>query len=681
MVARGDVLAKPSEVIFRDPSSFIPGELHNHYSKWKEIIPPGQANEVLTFIRNGVDVWSFFTHFKGTFGGRSYDAPYPPSREFPNSESCYKFKDFIDATIRERVRTGSLLFWGYVGQVEPPHLVMPITIEPTKPRMCHDERFLNLWIRDLPFSLDYLSDLPRYVGEGHYQTVCDDKSGYDHLSLTPNSRTMFGLRWDDCYFVYASLPFGWKASAYVYHSTGLVATNYIRSLNVPCSQYIDDRHIGQLVTPATCDWNDFQKSEAAAYIATSMLTSLGYTLALPKCTLNPSQSVRFLGYLCDSNCTAFLLPEDKREKFRELRETILAHTETSLRTLQRFAGKTTSFSIAVPAARLYTRAVFRAIGAHGRKPHKPIKIAGDLRKEITYWRFLDNWQGHLPWFKESHQVVKFFADASNSGWGGVVFSPEGEPVHLRDYWSREQSEKPIVIKEALALLNTLSTASQSLCNRRVDAQTDSLTLVQAWNNQGGKSLELTATIKDIYELSLRCNIALSLCHVPSQANLADFPSRVLCAADCTLANTSWQKLETRWGPHTVDLMSLDSNVHTGKDNKPLCHFTPWPTPNSAGVNVFTQVLHPSDNPYVFPPLVLVGPILRFLSGTNCAFTIVVPDVFPRRFWWPLVNGRASDVIRLGSKGEDNVLLYPTREGVFKPKPLEWDLLAFRCQSV
>lgn len=23
---------------------------------------------------------------------------------------------------------------------------MPITIEPTKPRMCHDERFLNLWI-------------------------------------------------------------------------------------------------------------------------------------------------------------------------------------------------------------------------------------------------------------------------------------------------------------------------------------------------------------------------------------------------------------------------------------------------------------------------------------------------------------------------------------------------------
>lgn len=204
---------------------------------------------------------------------------------------------------------------------------MPITVESTKPRMCHDERFLNLWVRDRPFSLDYLSDLPCYVEQDHFQTVCDDKSGYDHLFLTPESRTMFGLRWDDCYFVYASLPFGWKASAYVYHSTGLVATNYIRSLNVPCSQYIDDRHIGQLVTPDACNWSNYQKAEAAAYVAISVLTSLGYTLALSKSTLDPSQSVRFWGYLCDSHLRAFILPDDKKKKFRELRESILSHTK------------------------------------------------------------------------------------------------------------------------------------------------------------------------------------------------------------------------------------------------------------------------------------------------------------------------------------------------------------------
>ena len=58
---------------------------------------------------------------------------------------------------------------------------MSINVEPSEPRMCHDERFLNLWIRDLPFLLDYITSLPRYVFKSHYQTTFDDKSGYDHI--------------------------------------------------------------------------------------------------------------------------------------------------------------------------------------------------------------------------------------------------------------------------------------------------------------------------------------------------------------------------------------------------------------------------------------------------------------------------------------------------------------------
>ena len=108
---------------------------------------------------------------------------------FPNSSSCTDFRDFVAQTILERVANGSLLVWGEVGKVDPPHLVMPITVEPSKPRMCHDERFLNCWIKDCPFSLDYITDLPRYVSAGHYQTTFDDKSGYDHVRLHPSSST------------------------------------------------------------------------------------------------------------------------------------------------------------------------------------------------------------------------------------------------------------------------------------------------------------------------------------------------------------------------------------------------------------------------------------------------------------------------------------------------------------
>lgn len=92
-----------------------------------------------------------------------------------------------------------------------------------------------------------------------------------------------------------------------------------RSLGVPCSQYIDDRHIGQLVTSSACNWSDIQKAEAAAYIAISILTLLGYTLALSKSCLNPSRTVKFLGYISNSNLCAFTLPADKKSKFRDLK--------------------------------------------------------------------------------------------------------------------------------------------------------------------------------------------------------------------------------------------------------------------------------------------------------------------------------------------------------------------------
>ena len=101
-------------------------------------------------------------------------------------------------------------------------------------------------MEDKPFTLDKLCDLPRYVSKASYQMVLDDKSGYDHLLLTDDSTTFFGIQWGGWFFMYDTLPFGWKCSPYVYHSTGLVATNYFRSIGVPCSLYIDDRHNGQL---------------------------------------------------------------------------------------------------------------------------------------------------------------------------------------------------------------------------------------------------------------------------------------------------------------------------------------------------------------------------------------------------------------------------------------------------
>ena len=43
-------------------------------------------------------------------------------------------------------------------------------------------------------------------------------------------------------------PFGWKLSAFVKHSIGLLVSHYFRSNGIPCTLYIvDDRHSSQIL--------------------------------------------------------------------------------------------------------------------------------------------------------------------------------------------------------------------------------------------------------------------------------------------------------------------------------------------------------------------------------------------------------------------------------------------------
>ena len=210
MVSKGIAHATPQDVIFRDPSSLAAGELSNHESYWAFILSQHpKKDEILSYIVHGVKISDFFIPFRGDFQGQFYDSAIPTVALFPNSKSCLDFEEFISCTILDHVKNGSLLVWGKVGSVQPPHLIMRITVEPTKPRMCHDERFLDLWIKDLSLSLDYISGLPRYVSKSHYQTTFDDKSGYDHIRLSSDSFTFVGLEWKGWYF--KTLPFRWNA--------------------------------------------------------------------------------------------------------------------------------------------------------------------------------------------------------------------------------------------------------------------------------------------------------------------------------------------------------------------------------------------------------------------------------------------------------------------------------------
>lgn len=81
---------------------------------------------------------------------------------------------------------------------------MPLTVEPSKPRLFHDNRFLNLWVNDSPFHLETLKDVHRLVIEEAHMVTTDEKSGYDHVRLFVRSQRYF------------CIPFGGYVMVYIF---------------------------------------------------------------------------------------------------------------------------------------------------------------------------------------------------------------------------------------------------------------------------------------------------------------------------------------------------------------------------------------------------------------------------------------------------------------------------------
>ena len=204
---------------------------------------------------------------------------------------------------------------------------------------------------------------------------------------------------------------------------GSAATTFFRSIGIPCSLYIDDRLTGEIMT-GTGSWSvppeardkkyRYKAAMAALWCVLVVLAKLGYTIGISKSVLCPTTSLEYLGLIVDSVSQCFRVPSRKIEAWAFLRESILTHKESvHVKSLQRFQGKCISFSLAVPAAKLFIREISRGIGRVSSSGF--MCLTQDLREELEYWRFLDTWEESVPWRSEYHMRMSVSSDASGFG--------------------------------------------------------------------------------------------------------------------------------------------------------------------------------------------------------------------------------------------------------------------------
>ena len=89
-----------------------------------------------------------------------------------------------------------------------------------------------------------------------------------------------------------------------------MASNFVRSIGMPCSLYIDDCHNCQLQVSSrhgayadlpSLEANNMAAAKSAIFLVAYFLINLGYFLGLSKSILEPRKVVPYLGFLSDSS--------------------------------------------------------------------------------------------------------------------------------------------------------------------------------------------------------------------------------------------------------------------------------------------------------------------------------------------------------------------------------------------
>lgn len=308
-----------------------------------------------------------------------------------------------------------------------------------------------------------------------------------------------------------------------------------------------------------------------------------------------------------------------------------------------------------------------------------VTLPPGILEEIEFWTFVDTFTDEVPFLKQQHVSVRLSTDASGFAWGASVDLPDG-PLVLRDYWSSHLLGKDICAKEGLAVLFALQAIQERLFRRRVDVFVDNQGLMLAWNGLKAKSEELVGVLRSLFLWTMDLRVSLRLHWIPTDANPADAPSRLLDRSDCMLSESLRRKLWSTYGPFSFDLMALPSNVLRDPSGRPLPFFSRHPVPAAVGTNVFAQSA-PRGRLYVNPPFAVITPLLRLLAEWGGVEVVIVLPVFQREAAWSgLLLPYVEDALPLFPRSACSVLQLPSSDGFHDNLlPLPFGMTAYRCR--
>ena len=190
-------------------------------------------------------------------------------------------------------------------------------------------------------------------------------------------------------------------------------------------------------------------------------------------------------------------------------------------------GQLMSMLLALPAVRVYTRALYRCIAltqarvesakVHGLQPSYAVRLSEEAKEELHFWRERLHTHNGLPIHSRESQVeVLLWSDASDVGWGGEAVGVARGSSAAEAAARVEQAERQEIgelvsgslpkaeiqasstRRELVGLQQLVSTPRilQQVRGRRIKVFMDSIPALRNLINGGGPKEDLTAAVRD-----------------------------------------------------------------------------------------------------------------------------------------------------------------------------------------
>jgi hypothetical protein len=383
------------------------------------------------------------------------------------------------------------------------------------------------------------------------------------------------------------------------------------------------------------------EARAAVRLVRLAVEESGLSVNEGKCNWEPTQKLVHLGIEIDTVGGSFKVPNRRVSALRATAHELLKYQGkhrrwVPARLLARLLGLSAASNVAVPTARLWSRAAHDLLATlpsdeFGRK-HWDARVQLDratLNDVRTWGSFTYSHPANgRPIWSASSTTRTLHTDASTFAWGAVLDEWGGaKRAEARGYFGPADKALHITAQELLAVLYGVDAFAEELRGHSVAVYIDASSVEWALRRGSSRSAVLMPMVRKAWIRWAELGLQVFIRPVRSKENPADAPSRFIDRSDWKLHPDCFEMLSQRWGSHDFDLFATETNRQVPR----FC--TRWPSPLARAVDAFAISWAAEGRSWINPPWDLIPRVLRKLRLEGAAATVVAPRWLSAS-WWP-----------------------------------------------